>query len=71
MWLHNLNMKKQRWLIFFEMEPHWQIYWVSNGFGGESSFANVYRMATIIRIPIEQFGDIYVKMGMHLATREY
>jgi len=28
-------------------------------------------MATIIGSPIEQFGDIYVRRGMHLATREY
>jgi len=53
------------------MEPHWEIYWVSNDYGGKSSFANVCRMVTIIRSPIEQFGNIYVRMGVHLATREY
>ncbi len=45
------------------MEPLWQIYWVSRGYGDESSFANVCRMASIIRSPIEQFDDILCEEG--------
>jgi len=41
------------------------------GYGGESSLATFCKMATIIRSPIEQFDDIYVRRGVHLVTREY